>query len=760
MFKRRLPDRSRIAITLLSALVALASCSGDDGKDGAQGPPGDRGPAGPAGPPGSPGDPGEPGDPGDPGDPGEPGEPGGPGDPGTGEGGAPNTGARFSGPGLEFTIEEAAIDAGIATVRFRITDAAGTPLDRRGQLTEGAVAASFVIAAMGTNEDGEPTTYSAYTTATQTSMATGESAEHPSADSDGEFTEIGSGRGRYEYTFATPVEPEDDDTTHSIGVWATRTFEGVRHVANAVFSFAPSGDDPITRELVTDASCNNCHGQIEAHGGARRDVQLCTLCHTPDVIDPDTGNSLDFQAMIHKIHRGANLPSVQAGQPYEIIGFRGAVHDYSGVVLPQPVNNCRSCHQDGEHSEYYRLRPTRSTCTSCHDLTSFEEDTPEGMTKHPPGSLDSDIFCTGCHKPEGRTESIDAEHLSGLLDPNDPQIELAIESVTNTAPGETPQLRFTVTRGGEPLDIAATPLTSLRVTVAGPTTDYASYWQHTIQPTGTGTLVADGDEFVYTFPTPMPVTAEGSYAVALEGNMRPDPAGERIPTNNPIMTVAVTDAEPQPRRVVVEMEKCNTCHGELVAHGGQRKDVQYCAFCHNPNNTNDERVERFEDSTVFVESVNLKDMLHKIHMGEHLSRSYVLGGNPAPSATSPAGNPVDFSHVRFPRPVSDCSSCHTDTGAELPLAQNLLPTLTESLVCTEDPDADTDQLCGLTARASRTATEFRTAPESAACTSCHDSPSAIAHAELNTTASGVEACATCHGAGAAFDAAIAHAPAP
>jgi hypothetical protein len=55
-------------------------------------------------------------------------------------------------------------------------------------------------------------------------------------------------------------------------------------------------------------------------------VHLCQLCHTAGVIDPDTGNSIEFQEMIHRLHRGADLPSVnngQVGTKYSIIGFQG-----------------------------------------------------------------------------------------------------------------------------------------------------------------------------------------------------------------------------------------------------------------------------------------------------------------------------------------------------------------------------------------------------------------------------------------------------
>jgi hypothetical protein len=39
---------------------------------------------------------------------------------------------------------------------------------------------------------------------------------------------------------------------------------------------------------------------------------------------------------------------------------------------------------------------------------------------------------------------------------------------------------------------------------------------------------------------------------------------------------------------------------------------------------------------------------------------------------------------------------------------------------------------------------------------CHDSEAAGAHAELNTTASGVEACVVCHGPGSEADVSRVH----
>lgn len=735
-------SKIRIGLHWLTALAAagiLSSCGGDgdDGNTGAQGPPGDTGAEGPAGDPGAPGAPGAGADAGPPGPAGEP-----------GEAGPPGRNATWAGAGLQLTMHEASIaDDGTAAVRFSITDGAGNPLDLNGVYTPGAVTARFVLAALGTDSAGRPGEYDPLTG----------TATAPGADAEGEFEEVEPGTGEYIYRFGTNVSVDDPGTTYTIGAWATRDVEEERFVANTLLSFVPGGGEPVQREIVTQENCNACHGRVEAHGGSRRDVQLCTLCHAPGATDPDTGNSIDMRVMIHKIHRGANLPSVQAGTPYQIIGFRNSVHDFSTVHYPQPIQNCASCHGEAD-DQHWNTQPSRDGCASCHDLTSFVSPPPPGMTLHSGGEQEDDSLCTVCHKATGGLESITANHPMPDMLAGYHEVVLTIESVTNTAPGQTPELVFDVTVDGAARDILATgqALTRLAVTVAGPTTDYATYWQHTIQGTGaSGTLTADGDRFRYVFPAPMPTTASGSYAVGLEGYLQAtgDP---RSSARNPVTYVAVTDSEVVPRREVVSTERCNNCHNELAAHGGQRNTAEYCLMCHNPNNTGDERISRFEEATVVANSVGLKTMIHGIHMGERLSEPLVLGGFPAPNVNNPAGTPIDFSHVRYPRPQNDCAACHTAENTwDLPLPSNLLPTRIETLTCTEDPTADTNAHC-----ATRTSVESFIPPESAACTSCHNATSTVAHAQLMTTSTGIESCATCHGPGSAYDASLAHQLAP
>ncbi len=147
---------------------------------------------------------------------------------------------------------------------------------------------------------------------------------------------------------------------------------------------------------IDDATCNSCHEQLAFHGGSRRDVKLCVLCHNSGSVDPDTGNTVDMKVMIHKIHYGANLPSVQAGTPYQIIGFGQSVHDYSEIVFPQDMRNCVRCHtSDSPEGSIWFDRPKRATCGSCHDDIDWET-----ADVHPIAQLD-DSRCMRCHHPAG-----------------------------------------------------------------------------------------------------------------------------------------------------------------------------------------------------------------------------------------------------------------------------------------------------------------------------------------------------------------------
>ncbi len=722
-----------LVLALLCIGVA-AGCSGDDGADGEQGPPGARGPRGDAGPEGERGEQGEEG----PRGPKGPEGPAGPdtvvdAGPGSAEPGEPGSGLVFAGPGLEVTIQSASIEDGVATVDFTLADVDGRPLDLEGLRTEGAVATSFILSWLDEDEEGESMQYTAYTLREQTSPDTNESEMQSSTDADGDTISLGA--GQYHYTFGTPVDPEGQaDKTHTVGLYATREFRGLRYVSNTTFSFVPNGDEvSTTLDVVTDEACANCHGRtIEAHGGARRGVLMCNLCHTPDnSIDPDTGETVDFHVMIHKIHRGAALPSVQNGTPYQIVGYRQSVHDYSEVHYPGELANCNACHA-GSQGSRWETRLTIASCASCHDRTFYGAgDPPAGWTAHGGGPRD-ESECIVCHTDDS-ISPVWERHKVALTDPERPELVLNVLGIEQTDPGELPLVTFNVTLDGEAVDVIDEPLDRLRMLIAGPNSDFAGYFREDIHvavecvdPTDPPCIERDGSDFIYHAETPIPTDAEGSYTVGLEGRIVI--GDERYAAQNPMLAFAVADGELEERRQIVSQELCNSCHQDLAAHGENRRSVQYCTMCHTADLVTGE-IE--EDQTGFLaEAGNFKDLIHSLHASTH-----------------------------YPDTLANCDHCHLEGTAQLPLSASLRPSRTEVQDCFEDAGVDEDTEC-LSDEIQVVAFTL-TPPETAACTSCHSAPSTAVHAEVNTSPStGAESCATCHGPGSSADVAAVHAIAP
>jgi hypothetical protein len=175
-------------------------------------------------------------------------------------------------------------------------------------------------------------------------------------------------------------------------------------------------------------------------------------------------------------------------------------------------------------------------------------------------------------------------------------------------------------------------------------------------------------------------------------------------------------------RDIIANDACDSCHGDLQAHGFGRRGYETCTMCHTISGFEDGPKARFASwYTGFTPNVSMefRGLLHKVHMGKELMQgsSYeVIGvflGVPYPLKYDKIGFP------NMPGGAMQCTSCHLDNLAwQLPAARNHPAALSTP-----------------------------TKAWGAACGSCHDAPAAQAHIATQTTPFGVETCTSCHSPG-------------
>jgi OmcA/MtrC family decaheme c-type cytochrome len=700
-----------LVVILILALTACAGETGPVGEQGPQGPSGAQGPPGPEGPEG----------------------PGGPPGPEGPEGPIGPQGVVFlppPGTGIASQITDVTIDEdGVPVVTFTLADEQGIPLS-----LEQVESVSFVMSRIEPDADTGLTQYVNYFTNEveggeydydgETRQPAMSSATQPAFEAgEGEFEELGL--GEYRYNFGQSLgEDFDPGATHVVGAEVIR---GPRNVAaNPLYTFVPNGGEmEVTRQIVSTESCNGCHDQLALHGGSRKEVGLCILCHTPQNTDPESGNTVDFKVMIHKIHHGAGLPSVEAGEPYFIVGFNQGVNDYSDVEWPQDVRNCMTCHT-GADGDNYKNKPNSAACSACHDNVD-----PISGENHLGGAR-TDGTCGTCHVPEG--EEFDLSVAGSMTIPRQSAqlngVNLEFVTVEAVEPGRSPIVNFKVTDNGGNT-IAPADMDYLAVTVAGPTSDYTTRVTETIFSTPSETPpaveVADDGAHSYQMAYSIPEDATGTYAFGLEGYVMQAIDGVADPVRdsgfNPVTYVSVSGDDPSPRRQVVERERCNTCHEDLALHGTIRQNTEYCVLCHNPMAT-DEAQRPAEEMP--PTSINFRVLIHRIHKGAEAAQPAVVYGF--------GGTPHDFSSVEFPGNLANCENCHLPGSYDLPLPSGVQPTVV-----------------------SQAGSEVSsTLPIRSVCTACHDNEAAAGHVELMTTSDGTETCEVCHGSGKDFDVVSVH----
>jgi OmcA/MtrC family decaheme c-type cytochrome len=654
---------------------------------------------------------------------------------------------EFVSPGLTITVNSATIGPdGTITVVYSLTDPNGLPLDSAGATTPGTIGVSLVAATIPNNQEQ----YTTYTTRSATGSMLG-TIPQPGADSGGTTTNLNP--GQYQYTFKTKAPSGFDVTaTHTIGVYGSRNLTAFNlgtNFASTTFNFVPNGSKVThTRDVIETASCNTCHDQLSAHGGSRRGMNMCVLCHTLQNTDPNTGETLDAKVFFHKIHMGASLPSVVAGTPYiPAINSFGSFN-YSTVVFPADPGDprrCAVCHSQttgAAQAKAFLLEPTRAACGACHDDVNFATG-----TNHPGGIQNDDTLCADCHIPQGELD-FDASILGAHMAPTASSLlqglAVNITKVTGGTAGTAPTVAFTVLNtAGQ--GVALSALGSISFTMAGPTTDYGytSFGSNVTTPgyvteSATGATCDGNGNCTYTFTHTVPAKATGTYAIGVEAR-RSDTVSELINGTtqqvsiqygapNKVVYFSVDGSAVVTRREVVALTNCNQCHVALSLHGTLRNNTEYCVMCHNPSNTDASvRVSATNpaDKAAPPQGINFNLLVHRIHYGinQPSNRPYIVVGF--------GGSHNDFSKTLCPAmgptgaatDTQNCSLCHVNSSEQNDLALTGLNAVT-------DPQGPINPIQAF----------------SSACTGCHMDIPTAAHTLSNTTSLG-EACAVCHSSG-------------
>jgi hypothetical protein len=236
---------------------------------------------------------------------------------------------------------------------------------------------------------------------------------------------VNNGGGSYSYTFPSPLPAAGESPyntllapspmptgTYTVLFYVNKSLssngQSFRDVANAIVDFPFLGEPgdatpPVKpRQVVTNAACNSCHTDVQAHGGGRKDIAgECSMCHTEYAVDrgtdvpatgaqcivannncpqfqtclasasakapnngictlttdPTPGQPIDFSKMIHNIHF-ARLREGYAESAFlspwtgklAYVGFNDSVSDESDVLFPEDIRGCAKCHGDAGNS--------------------------------------------------------------------------------------------------------------------------------------------------------------------------------------------------------------------------------------------------------------------------------------------------------------------------------------------------------------------------------------------------------------------------
>ena len=79
---------------------------------------------------------------------------------------------------------------------------------------------------------------------------------------------------------------------------------------DATFDWVPAGGKPAPRDVSGPSPATSATTSWRLHGGSRRSVELCIMCHTAaDQRAQHAATPSNYQVMVHKIHMGSDCPA-------------------------------------------------------------------------------------------------------------------------------------------------------------------------------------------------------------------------------------------------------------------------------------------------------------------------------------------------------------------------------------------------------------------------------------------------------------------
>lgn len=674
---------------------------------------------------------------------------------------------------------------GPTVVTFTLFDESGAPLNPVDVLA--ASGGRFRVTIGRLKADGNYESYCKSNTA----GVPGFDASTPTAS---QFATVGT--GTYTYTFKTNLDNAaqtlggivltgSESRTHTVAIQIVRnstTFTGkpFQQAANPYFNFRPDGGAvAMTREVVSISACNRCHGVLGLHGGGRREIALCILCHYPGINDPTTTNSIDMKSMVHKIHYGLKLPSNRALDnvlgPTVAVGFTIGTSSFKTVEYPMlsgdsnatraPIK-CVKCHVRGTNLagqpygadvDKWKAAPTANKCRTCHDTVTFNGETsvtvidnvtPVTISTSPwvvrhdllaGGTIDvsgaggdNSVLCSLCHAnaafetAEFNFASVPGAHTVLEESAVNTGIHYQIVSVDNATPGNRPVVRFRITTDNGAVIAPSQSGASFNLKLGYPAADYTNNAMNAAGQPWTKSLsgaTANGDgSYTATFDNTIPASATGVGVIGLEGRATYNLPGFRTGTTARIGGQSV--------QYYFDMAT-----GAQVTDPSRTRrrivDVNKCLVCHGRLSLHGaNRVNSIEECVICHNSsafwpvagegvFDFKVFIHKLHTGEDLD---------------PSQKPFwGFEEVRYPQDRRNCLACHIDANPKtfgIPLTAGVRGT-------TINLGADNTIISD----------DTKTPPMQAVCTSCHGDQTFTAPHVANQTSGTVELCAQCHTTG-------------